>query len=111
VSARRALADLMTTTTQRYPHVENAYGFGVRAAAVVAHLAGRPGDALMLLGGSRIHHIDFRYEGGLALGCLYGDRCREMVSQAAAKEATVRGEGLSIDELIALANRTAKPSE
>jgi predicted ATPase/class 3 adenylate cyclase len=106
-SARGALADLMTTTARRYPHVASAYGFGVQAATTVAYLAERPEDALMLLAGSRRHRLDVRYEGAAALGNLYDARCRDMVTEAAATDATRRGERMSIDAVVALANRIA----
>jgi predicted ATPase len=107
-SARRALAELLATTARRYPHVETAAGFGVQAAAMVAYLAGRPEDSLILLAGSRHHRLHLRFEGAFALGRVYLRRCRDAVSDDAAREATNLGESKSIDALLALAARVAE---
>jgi predicted ATPase/class 3 adenylate cyclase len=111
VSARRALADLLITTARRYPHLDNAYGYGVQAAGIVACLGGRAEDALTVFAASRHHRLDQRYEGAIALGRHYDARCRNTVTEPAAREATRRGESMSIEGLIALANRIAEPAE
>jgi hypothetical protein len=107
-TARQALAQLMTTTAERYAQVKSAYGFGVQAAAAVAYLAERPADALTILAASRRHRLDIRYEGGLALGRAYAARSRAAMSDTdIAAAATTRGEAMTLDALIALANDTA----
>jgi predicted ATPase/class 3 adenylate cyclase len=107
LAARGALAELLTTTARRYPHVETAAGFGVQAAAIVAWLAGRPDESLTLLAGSRRHRLHLRFEGTNALGRVYLGRCRAAVTTLIASEATKRGEAMSIDALVALATRIA----
>jgi hypothetical protein len=110
-AARQALTQLMTTTARRYAHVKWAYGFGVQAAALVAELADRPEDALTILTGSHRHHLDLRYEGGTALGRVCEARCRDALPEPVAAELTKRGETMSLDTLVEVANRTARAGD
>jgi predicted ATPase/class 3 adenylate cyclase len=106
-SARRALRELLDTTDRTYPHLTTASGFGVQAGAVVAHLVGRPEDAVTLLAGSRHHGLHRRYEGATALGRSYLKRTRALLTDDEVSFATQRGTAMTMPELVLLARQIA----
>jgi hypothetical protein len=106
-ASRKALQNLLDTTDREYPHLVTAYGFGLQAAAVVAHLTDRPEDAVTLLAGSEHHGLHYRYEGAEALGRAYGERSVAHLTRRMTTAAQARGRHMSIASLLSLARSIA----
>jgi predicted ATPase/class 3 adenylate cyclase len=108
--ARQALQQLLETIDREYPHLRTTYGFGLQAAAVVAHITDRPEDVITLLAGSERHGLHYRYEGAEALGRAYGERAAARLGPETTAAARERGRAMSIDALVALARSVADDS-
>jgi predicted ATPase/DNA-binding SARP family transcriptional activator len=102
-ASRRALAVLILTTRDHYPHMQSAWGVAFQAAGVLASSTGDHATAVRLFAGTRHHQLHRRIEAAVAAGRIYLLRSRDALDETTANRARLEGERSTVDELTSLA--------